>query len=65
MYINNFVIFAPYIARESYVNMLQNSQNILKITAEMFGGLGYFDSKQALFNKGAGARERRPEENKY
>ena len=41
--------------------MLQNNPFSPKITAEIFGGLGYFVSKQVVYNnKGTGARERRP-----
>ena len=63
-----FSIFAPFIVQKNHRKMLQNNHFSLKITAEMFGGLGYFVSKQAskqasmqaskrLYNiKGTGAR---------
>ena len=40
-----FSIFAPFKVQKNHRKILQNN---MKITAEMFGGLGYFDSKQAL-----------------
>ena len=42
-----FSIFAPFIVQKNHRKMLQNNHFSLKITAEMFGGLGYFVSKQA------------------